>query len=77
MHNRDFYYFYKQCVKNFKESIFTSILAESMFLAIINETSVSISSGDPIIWDAAPINPGGNFNPALGLYQAPVHGYYT
>ena len=63
--------------KEFKRIHFHFNLAESMFLAIINETSVSISSGDPIIWDAAPINPGGNLNPALGRYQAPVHGYYT
>ena len=55
----------------------TSNSANSMFLAIVNDSSVTIANGDPIIWDAAPINPGGNFNTALGLYQAPIYGYYT
>ena len=50
--------------------------ADSMFLATISEESVSISNGDPIIWDSAPINPGGHFNTTLGAYTAPVHGYY-
>ena len=47
-----------------------------MFLATLSEISISISSGDPIIWDSAPINPGGHFSTVLGMYEAPVNGYY-
>ena len=52
------------------------ISADSMFLATISAQSVSISSGEPIIWDTALINLGGHFNTILGAYTAPVHGYY-
>ena len=51
--------------------------ADSMFLATVSEFIVEMSPGDPIIWDSAPINPGGNFNTELGAYTAPVDGYYT
>ena len=64
-------------INQFKRTSITSNSADSMFLAIVNASSVTIANGDPIIWDAVPINPGGNFNTALGLYQAPIHGYYT
>ena len=73
----DSYYFSNKYHNDYNLYISHFLLADSLFLAIVNETSVSISSGDPIIWDEAPINPGGNFNTALGLYQAPIHGYYT
>ena len=51
--------------------------AESTFLATISQYSVSVTPGEPVVWDSAPINPGGHFNTILGMYTAPVHGYYT
>ena len=51
--------------------------ADSMFLATISEVSVSVPPEEPIVWDSAPINPGGHFNTILGMYTAPTHGYYT
>ena len=51
--------------------------ADSMFLATVSEFVVEMSPGDPIIWDLAPINPGGNFDTELGAYTVPVNGYYT
>ena len=50
--------------------------ADSLFLATISEVTVAITPGEPIIWDTAPINPGGHFNTILGMYEAPVNGYY-
>ena len=47
-----------------------------MFLATISADSISVSPDEPIVWDLAPINPGGHFNTILGMYTAPVHGYY-
>ena len=49
---------------------------DSMFLATISKVAVSVTPGEPIIWDSAPINPGGHFNTILGMYEVPVHGYY-
>ena len=57
--------------------LYFALLVDSMFLATISESSVSVSPGEPIIWDSAPINPGGHFNTILGMYEAPVNGYYT
>ena len=50
--------------------------ADSLFLATISAFSVPVSPGEPIVWDSAPINPGGHFNTILGMYTAPVTGYY-
>ena len=47
-----------------------------MFLATISAFSVSVSPGEPIVWDSALINPGGHFNTILGAYTAPANGYY-
>ena len=52
------------------------ISADSLFLATISENELSISSGDPIVWDTAPINLGGHYSTVLGTYEAPVTGYY-
>ena len=51
--------------------------ADSMFFATISERTISVNPGEAIIWDSAPINPGGYFNTILGVYTAPVTGYYT
>ena len=51
-------------------------VVDSMFLATISTSSVSVSPGEPIIWDSALINPGGHFNTILGMYKVPVDGYY-
>ena len=53
------------------------ISAESMFSATISAAEISVPSGEPIVWDSAPINPGGHYNTILGTYTAPVNGYYT
>ena len=53
-----------------------SFSADSMFLATISEFTIPITDREPIVWDSAPINPGGHFNTILGMYTAPVHGYY-
>ena len=47
-----------------------------MFLATIAAESIAISDDEPIIFDTAPINPGGHYNTVLGAYTAPFTGYY-
>ena len=47
-----------------------------MFFATISGESLSVADGEPIVWDLAPINPGGHYNTILGTYTAPVNGYY-
>ena len=47
-----------------------------MFLATVSAETISISDDEPIVWDSAPINPGGHFDKILGMYEAPVTGYY-
>ena len=47
-----------------------------MFLATISEYTLPIGISDPIIFDLAPINPGGNYDTVTGGYTAPVDGYY-
>ena len=37
---------------------------------------LSVAPEEPIVWNSAPINPGGHFNTILGMYTAPSHGYY-
>ena len=48
-----------------------------MFFATISASEVPVSDGEAIVWDSAPINPGGHYNTLLGMYTAPVHGFYT
>ena len=45
-------------------------------MATIAAATIAISDEEPIIFDTAPINPGGHYNTVLGAYTAPVHGYY-
>ena len=52
------------------------ILADSLFLATVSEFIIPIENYDTIIWDSAPINPGGFFSTERGAYRAPAHGYY-
>ena len=47
-----------------------------MFLATISDFLDITAPGEPIIWDKALINPDGHFNTLLGMYEAPVNGYY-
>ena len=49
---------------------------DTLFLATLNEISISIGNGEVIPWDSAPINPGGHFNTVFGSYIAPMNGYY-
>ena len=65
-------YLWNQLIRYISMSV-----ADSMFLATISTSFVSVSPGEPIIWDSAPINPGGHFNTILGMYEVPVDGYYT
>ena len=53
----------------------SDVPADSVFLATIAD-DIPIESGDVIVWDEAPINPGGHYDTLLGTYTAPVHGYY-
>ncbi len=50
--------------------------SDTTFLATLQEYSNPISDDEYILWDTAPINPGGHFNTVFGAYIAPVHGYY-
>lgn len=52
------------------------VVGRTIFFATISAASISISSEEAIIWDSAPINPGGNFNTVLGAYLVPVDGFY-
>ena len=49
---------------------------DTLFLATISSATISISDQEPIIFDTAPINPGGHYNTVLGAYTAPYNGYY-
>ena len=49
---------------------------DTLFLASISSESITISDQEPIIFDTAPINPGGDYNTILGAYTAPFNGYY-
>ena len=46
-----------------------------MFFAAINQQTFRINE-EIIIWNTAPINPGGHYDTLTGAYTAPVHGYY-
>ncbi len=48
----------------------------SMFLATISSDEISISDGETIPWDSAPINSGDHFDTSRGAYIAPEQGYY-
>ena len=48
---------------------------DTLFLATISSESISISDQEPIIFDTAPINPGGHYNTILGAYTVPFNGY--
>ncbi len=54
---------------------FASISVGTLFLATLS-SSISISNGDVIPWDTAPINPGGYFDTTSGTYTVPMNGYY-
>ena len=45
-------------------------------MATISVAEFPISDQEVIIWDTAPINPGGHYNTLLGAYTAPYNGYY-
>ena len=51
--------------------------ADTVFFATLSDYETPVVSGDPIVWDSAPLNPGGYFSTELGAYTAPVNGYYT
>ena len=53
-----------------------TVVDDTMFLAYINDTRVSIQYDQIIVWDTAPINPGGHYNTSTGGYTAPYDGYY-
>ena len=48
----------------------------SDFLATISAYEFPISDEEVIIWDTAPINPGGHYSTILGAYTAPYTGLY-
>ena len=50
--------------------------ADTVFLATISVYTLPIETSGPIIFDTAPINPGGNYDTETGGYTAPVNGYY-
>ena len=54
----------------------SSATVDTLFLATIAAESIAISDDEPIIFDTAPINPGGHYNTVLGAYTAPFTGYY-
>ena len=56
--------------------IWSPATVDTLFLATIAAETVAISDDEPIIFDTVLINPGGNYNPALGAYTAPETGYY-
>ena len=49
---------------------------DTLFFATISENDIPGVDGEVIVWDSAPINPGGNYDTATGAYTAPVDGYY-
>ena len=60
----------------YSQLILSLATVDTLFLATISAWTISISSEEPIIFDTAPINPGGHYNTVLGAYTAPYHGYY-
>ena len=50
--------------------------SDTVFLASISTWEFPISDDEVIVWDTAPINPGGHYNTILGANTAPVPGYY-
>ena len=61
--------------------MFTQLLCsvatvDTLFLATIAAETIAISDDEAIVFDTAPINPGGHYNTLLGAYTAPYHGYY-
>ena len=49
---------------------------DTTFLATLEKYQNPISDDEYILWDVAPINPGGHFSTVFGAYVTPVHGYY-
>ena len=55
--------------RDHRSNLFCIFSADSMFFAAISEESISIQPGGVIIWDIAPINPGGTLQyRTRGLY---------
>ena len=52
-------------------NIFALETSDTVFLATISVYESPISDEEVIIWDTAPINPGGHYNALLGAYTAP------
>ena len=50
-------------------------MVNTLFRATISADTITISE-EPIIFNTAPINPGGHYNTVLGAYTAPYTGYY-
>ena len=56
--------------------LFYNFSADTVFLATVSNQSIPVVPTEPIIWDSAPINPGGHFDTTTGGYTAPFNGYY-
>ena len=56
-------------------TIFALETSDTVLLATISVYESPISDEEVIIWDTAPINPGGHYNTLLGAYTAPDSGF--
>ncbi len=56
--------------------IFVCGSGDSYFLASLMAYENNMDVYDIVIWDKVISDPGSNFNPFVGMYTVPVHGFY-
>ena len=59
-------------------SVVVSVVAGNnvLFVLLQHLLTIEVSDDEPIIWDTALVNHGGDFNTVLGAYTAPANGLY-
>ena len=77
-HARDIWWLLNGAVRILLESFFVLLAAtaETLFLATINSDTIAVSDDQVIVFNSAPINPGGHYNTESGGYTVPFSGYY-
>ena len=58
------------------KNVLLAATAETLFLATINSDTIAVSDDQVIVFNSAPINPGGHYNTESGGYTVPFSGYY-